>query len=45
MAGRYQEYGKPGNVVVGGWKNFCGKEQVPEYDDPVGDDNQQSEDA
>jgi hypothetical protein len=43
MPGRYQNYGQPANAVVWGWKNFCRKEQMPNRDGPVCDDNEQSE--
>ena len=37
---RYQNDGKGANVVVWGWKKSCGKEQVPDGDDPVRDDDE-----
>jgi hypothetical protein len=39
MPERYKNYAHPANVVVWGWKNSCRKEQVPDCDDPVCDDN------
>lgn len=40
MPDRYKEYARPANVVVWGRKNRCRKEEVPDRDDPVCDDDQ-----
>ncbi len=40
MPQRHQSYGHPANVVVGGWKNICRREQVPDCDDPVRGNNE-----
>jgi hypothetical protein len=42
MPGCDQNDGQPTHLIVRGWKNLCGKEQVPDGIHPVRHDNQQS---